>query len=356
MKIGVFKTSNKENEKRLPIHPEHIGLIDEDVLRKLVFESGYGEDYGYEDASLAVAGCSFATRESLFADCDMLLLPKPTVEDLKQMKHHQILCGWTHAVQNKEITDIAIEKKLTLMAWEEMNWVAPHSKMHVFYRNNELAGYAGVLHFLQLTGADGYYGERKKVVVIGYGSVSRGAIHALQGRGFTDITVFTKREPHLVGDKNPGVQYKHIDDDFLYNDIREADLIFNGVLQNVDYPMMFVPDAHSLSQLKTNSSIIDISCDAGMGFYFAEPTSFESPIIKLERGIQYYSVDHTPTYLWSAASREISTAVLALLPDIANRDSWDGDGATNQILMSSLDIYEGIILNKKIKTFQKRTL
>ena len=101
-----------------------------------------------------------------------------------------ILCGWTHAVQQRDITDLAIRKKLTLLAWDEMNIENKHGKLHIFYRNNELAGYAGVLHFLELKGMDGHYGPRKNVVILGYGSVSRGAIYALQGRGFNNITVY----------------------------------------------------------------------------------------------------------------------------------------------------------------------
>ena len=67
-----------------------------------------------------------------------------------------ILYGWTHAVEQKDIADLAIEKKLTLLAWEEMNQTNKHGKLHVFYRSNELAGYAGFLHFLELKGMDGH--------------------------------------------------------------------------------------------------------------------------------------------------------------------------------------------------------
>lgn len=350
MKTGIFKTSYKENEKRVPICPEHIQSLSNKVLRQLVFEEGYGEDWGYSDSTLSEWGCNIATRSALF-NCDIIILPKPVASDLEQMKEGGIICGWTHAVQQRDITDLAIQKGLTLIAWEEMNIVSNNSKIHLFYRNNELAGYAGVIHYLQLKGLDGHYGSPKKVVVIGYGSVSRGAIYALQGRGFHDIIVYTNRLPHNVGDKNINVQYKCLNNSQTFKaDLQEADIIVNGVLQDVNSPRMFIESRAELMNMKENVGIIDISCDKGMGFYFAEPTSFESPIIDLPHGASYYSVDHTPTYLWHAASKEISDALLPYLSTIIDPTSWE----TQPVVFNAIDIMYGEIMNSKIKTFQKR--
>ena len=43
--------------------------------------------------------------------------------------------------------------------------------------------------------------------MLSHGSVSRGAIHALLGRGFSDLTVYTQRPPWGVHDKVPGCRY-----------------------------------------------------------------------------------------------------------------------------------------------------
>jgi N5-(carboxyethyl)ornithine synthase len=350
MKTGVFKTSLKENEKRIPIHPSHIEKLPREIIKKLLFEKGYGDDYGYSDNQLEQLGCKFANRNDLFKECGIIILPKPLVEDLRQMQPGATLCGWTHAVQQRDITDIAIEKKLTLIAWEEMNYITKNARVHSFYRNNELAGYAGIIHYLQLAGLDGHYGERKKVVIFGFGSVSKGAIYALQGRGFNNIVVYTQRPTHLVADKNPDVWYKNFKDDDVWEDIYSANIIFNGVLQDVNNPLMFIHDSNQLAQLRRNCAIIDISCDKGMGFYFAEPTSFKNPIIKLDRGIQYYSVDHTPTYLWNAASREISAALVPYLKTIVDPSKWSENPVVNQ----AIDIKDGEIINQNINKFQKR--
>ena len=76
--------------------------------------------------------------------------------------------------------------------------------MHIFYKNNEIAGYAGVNHALSLVGVVGNYGKPRKAVVLSFGSVSRGAVYALQGQGFRDITVYTGRASTGVSDQLPG--------------------------------------------------------------------------------------------------------------------------------------------------------
>ena len=40
--LGVIGTSRKEDERRLPIHPEHLLRLPEDIRRQLIFEEGYG--------------------------------------------------------------------------------------------------------------------------------------------------------------------------------------------------------------------------------------------------------------------------------------------------------------------------
>ena len=350
MRVGIFKLSFKENEKRLPIHPNDIELIDPSVLSQLYFEEGYGLDYGYKDEQLMSWGCNLTTREELYKK-EIIILPKPVAADLEQMQEGGILCGWTHAVQQRDITDLAIEKKLTLVAWEEMfDKTKPREESHIFYRNNELAGYAGVLHYLELKGDDGWYGTDKKVVVFGHGSVSKGAITAFMGRGIYDITVYTKRPVNEVSNRSRGVEYKNINDGTVSEDLLGADIIFNGVLQDVNNPLMFIKTPGELNSLKNNTGIIDISCDKGMGFYFAEPTSFENPTIDLGRGITYYSVDHTPTYLWNAATSEISKALLPYLNIIVDPKWWE----SSEVIRNSIDIRNGHIVNQKINKFQNR--
>jgi len=43
LRLGVIGTSRKEDEKRVPIHPDHLSRLPEDVRKQLIFEKGYGK-------------------------------------------------------------------------------------------------------------------------------------------------------------------------------------------------------------------------------------------------------------------------------------------------------------------------
>lgn len=364
--IGVIGKSGKENEKRVPIHPEHLDWIQSELYPYLYFESGYGEPFGVPDETIRAKNMQVVSREEIF-QCDMVLLPKPVLADFEAMKSGGILWGWPHCVQQQTFTQISIDKKLTLIAWEAMHkWNRNGSRqMHIFYKNNEMAGYCAVLDALRLTGMDGFYGRPRRVAVISLGSVSRGAIYALKGRGFTDITVYTRRPSVWVADQVIGVQYRQfyagddgrlkvIDDNHneypLIDDLETMDIIVNGILQDTDNPVMFV-HADEIHRFPSGSLIIDVSCDLGMGFPFARPTSFENPTFTVG-GITYYAVDHTPSYLWDSASREISKALLPYLPVvIEGHEAWDRD----ETIHRAIEIREGVIQNPKILSFQHRS-
>ncbi|NCD19937.1 MAG: alanine dehydrogenase, partial [Actinobacteria bacterium] len=170
--LGVLGTSSKENEFRLPIHPHHVGRIEGDLARRIVLERGYGQRFGVSDEHLAEHVGAVLPREEVLREADIVLLPKPVLADIEAMRHGQVLWGWPHAVQDPDLTQLSIDKSLTLIAWEAMNhWTADGEYMtHVFHRNNELAGYCSVLHALTLKGTTGHYGRRLRAVVIGFGN------------------------------------------------------------------------------------------------------------------------------------------------------------------------------------------
>lgn len=357
----------KENERRVPIYPEHLPFFPASLRSQMTFESSYGSDYGYEDDYFLNQGAKTGKRSFLLKESDIVVLPKPVPDDLAHMKAGAVLFGWAHCVQQQAITQAAIDRRLTVIAWEAMHhWGGAGERvLHIFHKNNEIAGYAAILHVLHLLGLDGHYGPRRKVVVLGYGSVSRGAIYALQGRGFNNIHIFTRREPHLVANQNPDTYYGQYyydsvgeifvqDSDMrrrpLREELAEADIICNGILQDTNEPTMFLKH-NEVHYLRPRSIIIDISCDLGMGFPFARPTSFSNPVFQVGDQITYYSVDHTPAYLWNAASREISKALLPFLGVVASSDLVWG---TNETIRRAIEIREGVIMNHNILSFQHR--
>jgi alanine dehydrogenase len=367
LNLGVIGTSLKENEKRVAIHPLQIEWIPEDIRKHLFFEKGYGLPFDVEDSTIKSLTGGIQTREQILNESDVVIIPKPVQLDFETIKKNTTMWGWMHCVQQFGYTQAAIDKKLTLIAWENMYAWGPCGEqgIHIFHKNNEIAGYAGVLHALTLIGKTASYGPASKVVVFSFGSVSRGAIHALKGLGYKNIHVFTLRPPRLAAHQIPGIMHRQLirsgafltilNDDGsshpLIDELSSSDIIVNGTLQNTDNPLMYVKQ-DQVDKLKAKSIIIDISCDKGMGFPFAEPTTFEKPILKIREGIVYYAVDHTPSYLWDSASWEISKSLIHFIPIVmGGQQKWNKDKTIQQ----SIDINAGIVQNKKILSFQKRS-
>ncbi len=365
--VGVIGKSLKENEKRVPIHPEHIERIPENLRKQITFEQDYGLRFGVSNNILAkLTSGRVASREEILSNFDCVLMPKPLAKDLAQIREGTIVWGWPHCVQQKKITQVAIDRKLTLIAWEEMfTWsIAGEKNMHVFYKNNEIAGYAGVNHALSLSGFVGNYGKKRKAIVLSFGSVSRGAIYALQGQGFQEITVYTSRISTEVANQLPNVSFKQMKNDSSGNllavecdgssrpfseILSDVQIIVNGTLQDIENPKMFVPE-HNADKLMKGTLIIDISCDEGMGFWCAIPTTFENPMLRSKDKL-YYSVDHSPSYYWNSASWEISEAILPFLPVvIGGPKTWE----KNKTISKAIEIRDGKIQNSKILTFQNR--
>ena len=77
--IGVIGTSMKEDERRVPIHPEHFDRIPPNILQKLIFEKGYGLPFNISDEELSQRTGGVSSRSSLLSDIGIVIITKPVV-------------------------------------------------------------------------------------------------------------------------------------------------------------------------------------------------------------------------------------------------------------------------------------
>lgn len=368
--MGVIGTSKKADERRVPIHPEHLLRLPEEVRKHLIFEKGYGESFGIDDQEMASLSGGLASRKELLGEIGNVIIAKPVISDLQELREGGVIWGYPHCAQQSAITQCAIDRKLTLIAFEDMFVWSPAGLQgrHTFYKNNEMAGYCAVIHALQLKGIDGHYGNQRKVIIFSFGAVSRGAIYALKAHGFRDITICIQRPDHEVREEILDVNYTRIrkgrageprmllvehdgSERPLSELIHESDIIINGTYQDTNDPIDFIIEEEQ-SILKKGCLIIDVSCDEGMGFYFAKPTTFKEPMFAVGSA-DYYAVDHTPSYLWESASRSISAALIVHLPTVLSGPAaWKA----NETIRQAINIDQGVIQKDSILRFQNRAL
>ncbi|UFU04654.1 N(5)-(carboxyethyl)ornithine synthase [Ruania suaedae] len=366
--LGVLGASAKSDERRLALHPAHLERIDPDLRARIVLESGYGERFGFTDAALAEQVAAILPRSEMLTAAEILVLPKPQLSDLAAVRDGQVVWGWPHCVQDVALTQIAVDKRLTLIAFEAMN----HWKhdggfgLHVFHKNNELAGYSSVLHALQLRGLTGNYGRWLRAVVIGFGATARGAVTALHSQGIHDVRVLTNREVAAVGSPIPSVRILQLDHDddpaqprYVISDqgrvplapyLAESDIVVNCTLQDPLAPLTYL-QSEDLAAFRPGSIIVDVSCDEGMGFSWARATSFVDPMFTVGDNVHYYAVDHSPSHLWESATWENSEALLPFLRTVMEGPpGW----AASETITRATEIAGGHIRNPDVLAFQGR--
>jgi N5-(carboxyethyl)ornithine synthase len=313
-----FIISQKENEKRRALIPENIHMLK--YPKNLYFEYGYGKVLGIEDDEYISAGCQMVSRAEALSK-DIICDPKiGDAEYLKELDKGQIIFGWVHAVQNREITDVLINNKLTAYAWEDMF----DCGRHVFWRNNEIAGEAAIMHAFRCHGIMPY---NTKVAILGRGNTASGAYKILTLLG-ADIVVYNRRTEKL-----------------FQKELGDYDVIVNGVLWDTSRTDHIIYKA-DLLRMKKESMIIDISCDRNGGIETCIPTTIDNPTYIID-GIMHYAVDHTPSLFFKTATKEISLQVSKYLDELIT-------GYTGDTLNDAKIFDDGKILNQDIINFQQR--
>lgn len=317
MKTIGFPISTKENEKRRAIVPQEVSLLNQP--RSVYIEKGFGEVLGISDEEYKTAGCIICSHEDAIQQ-DIVCDPKIGDADyLEKMHDGQVIFGWIHATQNRDITEKITKSKLTAFAWEKMFELG----RHIFWFNNELAGEAAIINGFQCYGKLPYGTE---VAVIGNGNTARGACRVLNMLG-----------AHVM-------QYNRRQEELLRKEIGRFDVIVNCVLWDVTRNDHIIY-REDLKHMKRNAMIIDVSCDRCGGIETSKPTSIEEPTYFVD-GIMHYSVDHTPALFYKTFSYNNSKVVYPYIKELLNEEISD-------TLQNSLIIKNGTIVDHEILYYQQ---
>ena len=195
---------------------------------------------------------------------------------------------------------------------------------HVFWRNNEIAGEAAIIHAYTLHGLFPY---NTKVALLGRGNIARGALKILTMMG-AEVTVYNRYTEAL-----------------LRKELAEYDVIVNAILWDTSRKDHIVYK-EDLKRMKKGAMIIDISCDRNGGIETCIPTTLKDPTYIVD-GIVHYMVDHTPTLFYKTISHSLSKSIITYLDDMI-------EGTLNPVTESALIINAGKIVDQRINDFQGR--
>ena len=211
---------------------------------------------------------------------------------------------------------------MTAYAWEDMYELGRHS----FWRNNEIAGEASIMHaYLR----HGIFPYNTNVAVLGRGNTARGAIKMLNYMG-AQVSVYNKRTENL-----------------FKKELGKFDVIVNAILWDTTRKDHIIYKS-DLKKLKPGAMIIDISCDKAGAIETSVPTTIEMPDYFID-GIRHYVVDHTPSLFYKSASIGISEEVAKSIDYLIEENTKEND-----TLIKSLIIEKGNIMDERIIKFQHR--
>lgn len=305
MKTIGFVISTKKNEKRRAILPEQLSEIKN--KSQMYFENGYGAVLGYSDEDYINAGANIAAKEEILKK-DIVCDPKIGDSDcLERLSEGQTVFGYIHATQNKDIRDKILDNKLTAVAWEDMH----EEGRHVFWRNNELAGEAAIMHAFTLYGKLPY---ECKVAVIGRGNAARGASRILASLG-AEVVVYDRRMESLIR-----------------KEISDYDVIVNGVSWDISRDDHIIYK-ENLKDMKKHSMIVDVSCDRAGSIETSIPTDMNNPVY-FEDGVLHYVVDHTPSILFYSASKGFGNVISSFIDDLLE-DNLDNETLKNAVIIKN---------------------
>lgn len=318
MKTVGFPISHKENENRRAMIPPDVSKISHPEA--LFFERGYGNVMGFSDSDYESVGARVAERNTVLGK-NIICDPKIGDAEYLSFLKDQTVFGWIHAVQNREITDKLIDGRLSAYAWENMT----QKGRHIFWRNNELAGEAAIMHAFQCYGRMPY---ETKVAVIGRGNTARGALRVLNMLG-ADV-----------------MQYDRKTEELLRDEIGNYDVIVNCILWDTERTDHIIY-REDLSRMRPDSMIVDVSCDRNGGIETSVPTTFEAPTYFVD-GIMHYAVDHTPSLFYKTFTENNSATIVPYINMLVNETPDD-------VLEGALIVKDGVILDERIKKFQGRS-
>ena len=317
LKTIGFPISHKENENRRAIVPAHLKNIEHPDL--LFFEKGYGTVLGIDDFEYEACGSHIVSHKDVLLK-DIICDPKIGDADYLTDLDNQTIFGWIHATQNRDITDKLLQSRLTAFAWEKMF----QKGRHVFWRNNELAGEAAIMHAFQCYARMPY---ETKVAVIGRGNTARGAIKVLNMLG-ADVRQYDRRT-----------------EDLLRDELEQYDVIVNCVLWDVMRKDHIIY-REDLKRMKHNSMIVDVSCDKNGGIETSIPTKIKKPTYMVD-GVLHYVVDHTPALFHKTFTWNNSEVIWKYINELQS-ENYD------EVLHDALIIKDGKIIDNEINKYQGR--
>ncbi|GAA4783494.1 alanine dehydrogenase [Olivibacter ginsenosidimutans] len=352
--IGIPKELSFQ-ENRIALTPLSVALLVENG-HQIMLESGAGNGANFLDHHYSEQGAIIVhERERIYA-CDIIVkISAPTLEEIGLMKTGQVLFSSQQpSLLGLEHLKAMMKKKITALSYEYLR--DEDNILTVVRAMSEIVGATSILiaaeylsnvfdgKGLMLGGVTGV--PPTEIVIIGAGTVGEYATRTALALG-AQVKVFDsslyrlRRLQNNLGNK---VFTSVIQPIVLQKAVLSCDVVI-GAMRATNGRSPCIITEETVSRMKPNSVLIDVSIDQGGCFETSRITNHDQPVFRIGDVI-HYCVPNIASRVARTATYALTNIFAPILLDIGEQGGllnviWNKPGVRNAIYL-----YQGQLTNK----------
>jgi len=354
--IGIPKeTSFQEN--RIPLTPLSVAvLIHND--HEVVIESGAGAAANFSDRDYSEQGARIVYDKKEVYQADIIIkIAPPTAEEIELMKPSQILLSALQMSTLKvEYLQALMAKKITALSFEYLR--DEGGVLSVVRAMSEIVGATSVLiaaeylsnvfdgKGLMLGGITGV--PPTEIVILGAGTVGEYAARTALALG-AEVKVFDSsiyRLRRLQNNVGSRVFTSVLQPIVLEKAICTCDVAIGAIRASHGRSPCLVTE-ETVSKMKPNSVVIDVSIDQGGCFETSKVTNHTEPVFR-KYDVIHYCVPNIASRVARTATYALTNIFTPILLDIGEMGGimnvvWDKPGVRNSVYL-----YQGQLTNQDL--------
>ncbi len=356
--IGIPKEISFQ-ENRVPLTPLSVALLVE-YGHEVVLESGAGDAANFLDHHYSEQGARIVhDKEEVYRADIIIKIAPPTLEEVALMQNGQVLLSSQQpSLMGIDLLHALMKKKITALSYEYLR--DEGNTLTVVRAMSEIVGATSVLiaaeylsnvfdgKGLMLGGVTGV--PPTEMVILGAGTVGEFAARTAIALG-AQVKVFDSsiyRLRRLQNNVGSRVFTSVIQPIVLRKAVIGCDVVI-GAIRAVHGRSPCIISEETVSRMKPNSVLIDISIDQGGCFETSEITNHESPVFR-KYDVIHYCVPNVASRVARTATYALTNIFTPILLDIGEMGGimnliWAKPGVRNAIYL-----YQGHLTNKDMAT------
>ncbi|MGN5956367.1 alanine dehydrogenase [Sphingobacterium lactis] len=352
--IGIPKESSFQ-ENRIALTPLSVGLLLENGHR-VILEHDAGKASNFLDHHYSEQGAQIVYDKKEVFQADIVIkVSSPTMQEVEMMKNRQVLFSSQQpSLMDLDVLKALMKKQVTALSFEYLQDEGGH--LSVVRAMSEIVGATSVLiaaeylsnvfdgKGLMLGGVTGV--PPTEMVIIGAGTVGEFAARTAIALG-AQVKVFDSsvyRLRRLQSNVGSRVFTSIIQPIVLNKAVKSCDVVIGAVrAKNGRTPCLISED--TVSKMKPNSVLIDVSIDQGGCFETSEVTNHDKPVFK-KYDVIHYCVPNIASRVARTATYALTNIFTPILLEIGESGGMNNMIWANQGIRSAIYLYHGNLTNK----------